>query len=562
MALEPAAAAAAQYRDQKLKELGYQPPGPAPEMDYSRFNDPVYRKQFEQDYKNWQERQNDFSRNVAQDVADGLKNLKIPDLFNPSKLPKPQNPNAPELSLDLDFGYYEVVGSAKSTYWDFPNWKGTSSTSPIRSTFNAPIKPLGATWTITNGSGRWGNKSYSTKTIGFSLRYMSLNGQIGNPSLGGASGVTIEETPELTLSIVPVGRDPIPVQPPSLDPFPDYASDPFTFAPSPSPSAPPQKSPSPLPTKDPSRYPTIDPKLDPSIPAPSPNRDPSTPPISAPSPVPRPAPAPTNQPKTNDNPTYQPVPSPNSNPGGGASLPDVTPSPERCKDPCIQKLHDKLDKKDDSSDCCDTVRIVVKRFKSCTKTIDGQVVDTIDFDLIPVAVPKLESEAYQLLYDRIFALESAQCTKHDCESYAAIPDWWQIRLGSDVPQLVVQYAEVLKDGKFGAPKYVLTIPHYNKSKDATSKGLFPSYWKGQRMGILTLNDNSKLIVNAKTESEVERVINQLRGTIGGNFLQGSVISTGQRKGAQLKQIEVAPRFAKYFSKGQQDVKPDWVKEFK
>ncbi|PSB18432.1 hypothetical protein C7B65_15165 [Phormidesmis priestleyi ULC007] len=231
----------------------------------------------------------------------------------------------------------------------------------------------------------------------------------------------------------------------------------------------------------------------------------------------------------------------------------TTTTPDKCKDPCIQSLHDKAD------DNAKKKEITVRVFKACTKSNeDGTTQDEIDFEEETIEVPDSEADVYELLYERIFALESIQCDKDSC--YAAVPDWWQIRLGADIPQAIVQYAEVKDNNKFGSPKYVVSIPHYGKSKEATKSSDFPTYTKGQRMGILTLRDNSKLIINA-SDDDVEQAIKKLQNSISPLWLTDSIYSDGKRKGTALKTIRVAPRIVKFFPTGQTDLKPQWIKYF-
>ena len=228
----------------------------------------------------------------------------------------------------------------------------------------------------------------------------------------------------------------------------------------------------------------------------------------------------------------------------------TTTTPDKCKDPCIQGLNDKVDEQNK------TEIIEFKVFKECDKDKGEAIYITSS-----LPIPKIISAIVKSTLNTIAESQGKQCEldKHEC--YTAIPDWWQIRLGADVPQAIVQYAEIKADGKFGAPKYVISIPHYSRTKETTAVTDFPTYTKGQKMGILTLSDNSKLIVNAKDSSELELVIGKLKLTIDANRLDGSVYSDGTRKGTNLQQIQVAPRSVKYFPTGQKDTKPAWIKNF-
>ena len=165
------------------------------------------------------------------------------------------------------------------------------------------------------------------------------------------------------------------------------------------------------------------------------------------------------------------------------------------------------------------------------------------------------------MFNRLAQIEAQQCKRKNDDAIAAIPDWWQIRLGADIPQLVIQYAERLGDGSYGSPKYSVSIPHYRKTFEQTVKEDFPSYTKGSRMGVLICSDNSKLIVNALDEDEVDRVMTQLMSLIDSTFIQDARINNGARRGSNLKEILVYPRIAKYFATGQKDTKPTWIKYF-
>jgi hypothetical protein len=148
----------------------------------------------------------------------------------------------------------------------------------------------------------------------------------------------------------------------------------------------------------------------------------------------------------------------------------------------------------------------------------------------------------------------------ECECYAAVPDWWQIRPEAGRPQLVIQFGEDLGNGKIGAPKYAITIPHYKGSKPSASP--LPKYKKGSWEEILTLNDNSKVIVNAENQSEARKVINACQQIISPEYLTNSYLKGGTiRKGKALKEILVIPKMAKFFSTGQQNTIPDWIVRF-
>ena len=167
----------------------------------------------------------------------------------------------------------------------------------------------------------------------------------------------------------------------------------------------------------------------------------------------------------------------------------------------------------------------------------------------------------ELIVDAIEKLSSVldQQNQRACSTYAAIPEWWQTRLGADRPQLVLQFAERYGNGRYGPPKYPVTIPHYRGGiPDAPP---IPSFSKGQYHGVLILTDNSKVIVNCQSATECNRVLDLAEGVIGGGMTQGVRRSIGERRGRSLDQITVYCRVAKFFPQGQLNTNPDWVKYF-
>lgn len=60
------------------------------------------------------------------------------------------------------------------------------------------------------------------------------------------------------------------------------------------------------------------------------------------------------------------------------------------------------------------------------------------------------------LAELINMLRSDIC-KIETTAYALVPEWWQVRRGGDIPQLVVGYR---KDRSY----YALTIPHFMEQK--------------------------------------------------------------------------------------------------
>lgn len=152
------------------------------------------------------------------------------------------------------------------------------------------------------------------------------------------------------------------------------------------------------------------------------------------------------------------------------------------------------------------------------------------------------TRAVGLIWERLRCLEGGAI---------AVPEWWAVRPGADVPQLAIAFRSVNSDSKWS-----LTIPHYNKGPDF--KPQIPRYQKGSYFSTLTLTDNTKLVVNAKSHAEGERVINALVPLIDPAYLPASLdIQEGRRRGRALSTAEVVPELAVFYARGQASPIPDF-----
>ena len=142
-----------------------------------------------------------------------------------------------------------------------------------------------------------------------------------------------------------------------------------------------------------------------------------------------------------------------------------------------------------------------------------------------------------------------------------IPESWQVKVGSDRPQLIVVYKPKSKKYPTQTSRWSLTIPHPNPEINPQDfVKLMPEYKKGNTYGMLILVDNSRLTVNAKDESEAKEMIEKVlaNNLINPDFIsKKKFIKTGNM-GTDYKELEVIPEAAKFFSKGQQDNNPDWI----
>ena len=197
------------------------------------------------------------------------------------------------------------------------------------------------------------------------------------------------------------------------------------------------------------------------------------------------------------------------------------------------------------------VLIKVPIFVDCE---DGQP----KFDEEEILVKEGTEELEYLIFDKLAKIEAIKCTK--VEPVAIIPEWWQLRLEGNVPQFVIAFGEVDQlTGKCLHAKYPMTIPHFKNVKPLSCP--VPRYRKGNYELLGIMKDNSKLIINAFSEYECERVYDSIFPFLDPAFSSSMKYKIGKRVGYQFKEIWVCPRFGKYFSQGTKDTNPDWTVYF-
>jgi hypothetical protein len=143
------------------------------------------------------------------------------------------------------------------------------------------------------------------------------------------------------------------------------------------------------------------------------------------------------------------------------------------------------------------------------------------------------------------------------ESVVASPDWWQVRLKGDVPQIALVFRAV------GTKTYYkLTVPHPLNVNKLTAPPI-NTYKKGNWQGEIVCVDNSKFIVNCESKIEAERVINIALLFIDPVFTGLTPrLYFAERKGIAVSTGDMLATSALYFSRGQQSTIPDWRVAFK
>jgi hypothetical protein len=154
------------------------------------------------------------------------------------------------------------------------------------------------------------------------------------------------------------------------------------------------------------------------------------------------------------------------------------------------------------------------------------------------------------------------CEK-DTSAIASVPEWWQIRPEAHRPQMIYIYRVKNTNGTWVSGGYSLTVPHPKQTTTATVVKL-PNYTKGNYQSILTLSDNSKVIVNGKDAAACEAMINATKAQIATSYLTNASTKSGIRGGATAFAEKAVQLWAiDYYAKGMQDgLKATWRKLIK
>jgi hypothetical protein len=138
------------------------------------------------------------------------------------------------------------------------------------------------------------------------------------------------------------------------------------------------------------------------------------------------------------------------------------------------------------------------------------------------------------------------------ESIVAIPEWWQVRLRPDVPQIAL----IFRVGK-SRTYHKLTIPHPLNTSQLRLPPI-PTYKKGNWQGELVCIDNSKFICNCESKEEAERVLSIAASLINPVFLGNPYRAyLAERKGVAVGPGDMFATSALYFPLGQQQTRPEW-----
>lgn len=243
------------------------------------------------------------------------------------------------------------------------------------------------------------------------------------------------------------------------------------------------------------------------------------------------------------------------------SPPPKNPEPTLEEDdtcnPCLLKIgkkldeiSEKLDEKEEDDEETEEPNCETYPFE-----YSHGICDSDGFTLEPRVLQLAQKPTAQLRaeFDNMLALAAKGC---GCDAVAAIPDWWQVRIGADRPQIVVAFRKA--DSR---TYHQISIPHPEGTQKWT-ENLLGDYTKGPWSGVLTLKDNSKFIINCETLAEAQRMVAKAKALIKPAMqFSPSVEQYAERKGNSVGVALMRGRQAYFFSKGQRDAKPDWRAQF-
>jgi hypothetical protein len=158
-------------------------------------------------------------------------------------------------------------------------------------------------------------------------------------------------------------------------------------------------------------------------------------------------------------------------------------------------------------------------------------------------------------FEDLANIQGAQCK--DCGCVATVPEWWQVRFEGGTPQIIISYQEVKQDGTLGTDWYPITIPH-PKSTNKPAGKLTPDYDKGSWQILLTLKDNTKVILNTKTEQGGKDFMDtRIKPLIADEYLVGAKIKTAHFPDSGFKDMKVTNKHVDYYATGNRKMQSTW-----
>jgi hypothetical protein len=137
----------------------------------------------------------------------------------------------------------------------------------------------------------------------------------------------------------------------------------------------------------------------------------------------------------------------------------------------------------------------------------------------------------------------------------ALPEIFLAKAATNKPQLQIQWKTENSNSR-----WTNTIPHFDK--DRRNDFTLSSYIKGRVTCTLDLLDNSSIVINAIDENEGRRIISEMIPYILSEYRPNidNMKSTKNPKVSIREGIMVQPTFIKYWSGGDLNSPPDWIRK--
>ncbi|MDJ0510047.1 MAG: hypothetical protein QNJ64_12465 [Crocosphaera sp.] len=376
---------------------------------------------------------------------------------------------------------------------------------------------------------------------------------------------------------------------PSRNPRPISVPKPFTRPkPKPNPEPQPSKNPQPdtTPARTPRPRPTPTPRPQP-VRQPKPQTTPKTPPQKFPflppgaipkidpTRIPIPAPKKNPQPKPNlikvPKPTTPVINKPNLN------KPKIELEEPTVCDPCLRKIQKGVN--NNQTQITNIQNIIQQQNPATdTKAIEkklNKICELLEVDLQGKVTskkcpqePDAEDKTYSFsgkgllgIKEQISALENLvnDVKEEVCEIDVSttIPDWWNLKVVNRPPTLSLLLGLKNDNGTIARANTVINIPHW-KNPRIDKKPPIDFFRKGNRQGIYTLKDGSKIIVNCISDKEALRILNLLDKYVDPKFRTDHK-HVSPRLGAPIKSGKVYPKYGKYYKEdlNKTIMAPEW-----
>ena len=178
----------------------------------------------------------------------------------------------------------------------------------------------------------------------------------------------------------------------------------------------------------------------------------------------------------------------------------------------------------------------------------------------------MDKKGFDAIMEYLYALNKKIDYVHEdlthIEPVGSIVEHWQMKKESKAEQAVMLFGELQEDGEtIGPPKWQLAVPHVGIDFLDGWTNRF-GWRKGAKQGIATLSDNSKIILYAHDEEDIEGVWNAILPRIPDRYTDEIYYKFGDYKQPNFKDIEVRLRRIDWYAEGLVRAKPNAFRRFR